>query len=80
MEITGRSHVVILDKVMKLAFVSGQVSMNRDGLLVGKGDFEAQTRQVFQNLLIILREIGGSLDDVVKLNADTRSPSRSRST
>jgi len=73
-EITGRSHVVILDKVMKLAFVSGQVSMNRDGLLVGKGDFEAQTRQVFQNLLIILREIGGSLDDVVKLNAYSTVP------
>ncbi len=73
-EITGRSHVVILDKVMKLAFVSGQVSMNRDGLLVGKGDFEAQTRQVFQNLLIILREIGGSLEDVVKLNAYSTVP------
>jgi enamine deaminase RidA (YjgF/YER057c/UK114 family) len=73
-EIAGRSHVVILDKVMKLAFVSGQVSMDRDGLLVGRGDFEAQTRQVFQNLLIILREIGGKIDDVVKLNAYTTVP------
>ena len=73
-EIAGRSHVVILDKVMKLAFVSGQVSMDRDGLLVGRGDFEAQTRQVFQNLLLILREIGGNLEDVVKLNAYTTVP------
>jgi len=75
-EIAGRSHVVILDKVAKLAFVSGQVSMDRDGMLVGRGDFEAQTRQVFQNLLIILREIGGSLDDVVKLNAYTTMPEK----
>lgn len=72
--ITGRSHVVILDRVMKLAFVSGQVSMNSEGLLVGKGDFEAQTRQVFQNLLIILGDIGATVDDIVKLNAYTTLP------
>jgi enamine deaminase RidA (YjgF/YER057c/UK114 family) len=72
--INGRSHVVILDRVSRLAFVSGQVSMNSGGMLIGKGDFEVQTRQVFQNLLIILREIGGTLDDVVKLNAYTTVP------
>jgi len=73
-EIAGRSHVVILDRTMKMAFVSGQVSMDRDEMLVGKGDFEMQTRQVFQNLLGILREIGATIDDIVKLNAYTTVP------
>ncbi len=74
--ITGRAHVVILDKVMKLAFVSGQVAMNSEGLLVGKGDFEIQTRQVFNNLLVIMREIGATLDDVVKLTAFSTMPDK----
>jgi enamine deaminase RidA (YjgF/YER057c/UK114 family) len=48
--------------------VSGQVPLDRDGQLVGEGDFEAQARQVFENLQAALDAAGASWADVVKLN------------
>ena len=36
------------------------------GRLVGKGDFEAQARQVYTNLRNILKEAGGDLKNIVK--------------
>ncbi|HWQ38009.1 MAG TPA: RidA family protein [Burkholderiales bacterium] len=47
--------------------VSGQIALDKDGSLVGKGDLRAQTQQVFENIRIILEEAGGSFNDVVKL-------------
>ncbi len=38
-----------------------------DGQLVGEGDFEAQTRQVFENLRTVLEQAGAALDAIVKL-------------
>ena len=42
--------------------------MARDlqGRLVGKGDFDAQARQVYTNLKNILQETGGGLKNIVK--------------
>lgn len=52
-----------------LIFVSGQVSMSPDGQMVGAepADFEAQARQVLENLRTVLERSGASLDDIVKL-------------
>jgi enamine deaminase RidA (YjgF/YER057c/UK114 family) len=36
--------------------------------LVGKGDIEAQTRQVFENIKKCLAAAGASFDNVVKIN------------
>jgi len=33
--------------------------------VVGKGDIEAQAKQVFENLQAVLKEVGGSLDNLV---------------
>ena len=49
----------------KLLFVAGQTASDKDGNVVGKGDIEAQTRQVFNNLSAVLKEAGGTLDDLV---------------
>jgi 2-iminobutanoate/2-iminopropanoate deaminase len=49
----------------KLLFVAGQTASDKDGNVVGKGDIEAQTRQVFENLSEVLKEAGGTLDDLV---------------
>jgi len=49
----------------KLLFVAGQTASDKDGNVVGKGDIEAQTRQVFKNLSAVLEEAGGSLDNLV---------------
>jgi 2-iminobutanoate/2-iminopropanoate deaminase len=49
----------------KLLFVAGQTASDKDGNVVGKGDIEAQTAQVFKNLSAVLEEAGGSLDNLV---------------
>ncbi|MCN9242678.1 RidA family protein [Streptomyces sp. RY43-2] len=47
--------------------VSGQLSLDEDGKLVGEGDPAAQARQVFENLRRCLAAAGATFDDVVKL-------------
>jgi reactive intermediate/imine deaminase len=63
----GYSHVVEVSGG-RLVYVSGQVPLDRDGELVGGGDFAAQTRQVFDNLTAALAAANASWADVVKLN------------
>ena len=55
----------ILAKGGKLLFIAGQTASDRDGNVVGKGDIEAQTHQVFKNLSAVLKEAGGSLENLV---------------
>jgi reactive intermediate/imine deaminase len=50
-----------------LVFVSGQVARNAQGETVGKGDIKAQTRQVMENIKLVLEAAGATLDDVVKV-------------
>ena len=63
----GYSHIVDA-AASRVIFISGQVPLNTDGDLVGKGDFEAQARQVFANLSAALEAAGAGWSDVVKLN------------
>jgi enamine deaminase RidA (YjgF/YER057c/UK114 family) len=48
-------------------FLAGQIALDADGNVVGKGDLLAQTRQVFENIKLILQKGGASLKDVVKM-------------
>lgn len=49
-----------------LFFVAGQLSVGANGEVAGKGDFDRQFRQVFDNLADVLKGIGAGFDDVVK--------------
>ena len=49
-----------------IAFISGQVSADSDGKVVGDGDIEAQAVQVFENLKLALGGIGATFEDVIK--------------
>ena len=49
-------------------YISGQVSQDAEGKLVGKGDLLAQTEQVYKNLTLALAGAGATFADVVKLN------------
>lgn len=49
-----------------VAFISGQVSADANGKVVGAGDIEAQAVQVFENLKLALDGIGATFDDVIK--------------
>jgi 2-iminobutanoate/2-iminopropanoate deaminase len=50
----------------KLVFLSGILSRNSDGEIVGKGDMRAQIRQVFSNITTALTAAGATWADVVK--------------
>jgi enamine deaminase RidA (YjgF/YER057c/UK114 family) len=50
----------------KLVLVAGQLSVDAHGEVVGQGDFEAQVRQVFENLARALEPVGLRLQDVLK--------------
>jgi enamine deaminase RidA (YjgF/YER057c/UK114 family) len=58
-----------VDGARSFVVFSGQAPLSAEGDLVGEGDFEAQTRQVFNNLEIVLGQAGASFDDVIKLTA-----------
>jgi 2-iminobutanoate/2-iminopropanoate deaminase len=49
----------------KLLFIAGQTASDKDGNVVGPGDIEAQTHQVFKNISAVLEEVGGVLDNLV---------------
>jgi reactive intermediate/imine deaminase len=63
----GYSHIVD-SPASRIVYISGQVPLDSDGRLVGEGDFEAQTRQVFENLTRALATADAAWSDVVKLN------------
>ena len=48
-------------------YLAGQVSKDRDGRVVAKGDLVGQFRQVCENLKAAVTAGGGQLTDVVKL-------------
>ena len=52
----------------RVIYVSGQLSLDKDGNTVGKGDMRAQLRQVGENLKASLEAAGATLEDVVKTN------------
>ena len=60
----GYSHVA---KAGDTVYIAGQIALDATGKLVGKGDVEAQTHQTYANLKAILDELGGGLEDIVKL-------------
>jgi reactive intermediate/imine deaminase len=62
----GYTHVVEVAGG-KTLYLSGQIALNKDGALIGKGDLKAQTQQVFENLKSALAASGATLDHVVKI-------------
>jgi enamine deaminase RidA (YjgF/YER057c/UK114 family) len=49
-----------------IAFISGQVSVDAQGKVVGAGNMQAQAAQVFENLKLALGGVGATFEDVVK--------------
>lgn len=64
----GYSHVAVIDLGnSKMLILSGQVSLDAQGNLVGKGDITRQTEQVFTNIKNAIIENGGTMHNIVKL-------------
>jgi len=64
----GYSHVAVVP-AGTFIYISGQISQDSAGNLVGKGDFPAQVEQVFKNLKTALDAAGATFHDVFKMNS-----------
>ncbi|WP_046868111.1 RidA family protein [Microvirga massiliensis] len=53
-------------KASEFLFISGMLAANRDGNIVGEGDFDRQAQQVFQNIEAALQSAGASWQHVVQ--------------
>lgn len=53
-------------KASGLVFVSGQVSVDEKGLLVGKGSLETQMRQAYANVVKVLQQLNLTMNDVLE--------------
>jgi enamine deaminase RidA (YjgF/YER057c/UK114 family) len=63
----GYSHIAKIDMGNAwMLIISGQVSLDKAGNLVGKGDFARQTEQVYENIMQIIKIAGGNKDHLVK--------------
>jgi enamine deaminase RidA (YjgF/YER057c/UK114 family) len=51
----------------RMVFVSGQVSQDADGTVVGAGDLAAQTAQALTNVSLALAGAGATFADVAKM-------------
>jgi len=62
------THAVTAEGAGKLVYVSGQVSWDASGNVVGKGDMRAQSEQVFKNVAAALKAAGAGWGEVIKMN------------
>jgi enamine deaminase RidA (YjgF/YER057c/UK114 family) len=62
----GYTQVVETTGPGRIVYIAGQMGIDKDGRL--PGDFRAQAIQTFENLRSALAAVGGSMDDIVKLN------------
>jgi 2-iminobutanoate/2-iminopropanoate deaminase len=67
------SQATTIEATGRLVFVSGMTSRRPDGSIAGVGDVSEQTRQVCENVQAAVREAGGSLDDVCRVDVYVRN-------
>jgi 2-iminobutanoate/2-iminopropanoate deaminase len=51
-----------------IVWISGQVSQDKNGKMVHKGDFAGQARQALSNLKAMVEAAGGTISDIIKVN------------
>ena len=62
------SQLVTVAGPVKTIYIGGQDALDASGAIVGKGDLQAQTEQVFRNLQTALQAAGAGLEHIVKWN------------
>ena len=68
----GYSHVVEV-RAQRLIFIAGQTALDRNGEIVGRGNFAMQAAQVFKNLDIALRAVACTAANLIKLTVFLRN-------
>jgi len=62
------SQAILVPPSKSLLFISGMTPRNKEGEVVGIGNMEAQTRQVMTNMASVVKEAGGTLADIVRID------------
>ena len=62
------SHLAVVARGHDLAFFSGQLGTTADGQLAGS-DAGSQTRQVFENLSVLLDELDATPADIIQIRS-----------
>ena len=62
------SQAVTVRGPAKTIYIGGQNAVNARGEIIGPGDLKAQTRQILENIRVILGAEGATFRDLVKLN------------
>ena len=68
----GYSHVVEV-QARRIIFIAGQTALDRNGEIVGRGNFAMQAAQVFKNLDIALQAVGCTATNLIKLTVFLRN-------
>src|SRR6266852_9878307 len=63
----GAFSMAVIQGEGQIVHLKGQVSLDRDGQIVGKDDMRAQVRKVLENVRDVLASMGGQMCDVVSL-------------
>ncbi|MBI1777610.1 MAG: RidA family protein [Proteobacteria bacterium] len=63
----GAFSMLTLEGDGQIVHLKGQVSLDRDGHIVGKNDMAVQVRQTLQNIESVLAAMGGRMSDILSL-------------
>lgn len=63
----GAFSMAVIQGDGQVVHLKGQVSLDRQGEVVGAGDMRAQVRQVLENIQELLASMGGEMGDIVSL-------------
>lgn len=55
----------------QIVHLKGQVSLDRDGEIVGLNDMRAQVRKTLENIQAVLASVGGAMADILSLGQYT---------
>jgi reactive intermediate/imine deaminase len=67
------AQATVVEAKGRLVFISGMLAKGPDGAIVGRGDIEAQTRQVCENLKAAVEAAGGTLEDICRVDVFIRN-------
>ena len=67
------SQAITIEARGRLVFISGMTARCADGSIAGIGDIEAQTRQVCENIKSAVKQAGGTMDDICRVDVYVRN-------
>lgn len=63
----GAFSMAVLQGDGQIVHLKGQVSLDREGAVVGPGDMKLQVRQVLTNIKAVLNAMSGKMSDIISL-------------